>query len=438
MQLNDILAKRSEWADKVSKEALLKGRCHIYAYAGFGKTNIILKISELLGGAKILYIKPASDLESNRHRFKDYPNIELASYTSLHKIKGNDYELIVADESDYLASFRLRGGSKRARDLYKLAIKAPRFISLSATLYREDPLSLYGVQMFVDHGKALGRHYSTFGNKYFHAVQRQNYTQYKEKPDSLSRIVEDIKSSVITVQYSDVFGDLPEYEVRVIPFRHQKEVYDAINTLEKDRVLDTRTVAAGITRITLMLQVASGFYIDEEKVVLLSQARFLKCQELVERLVNEGKSVLVFANYIYEQLELCNTLKHVGAEVFGKSGHKKDQLKKFIAGELKVLISHPETLGVGVDGLQNVCYNAVYFNLGVSLRQFYQSTARISTPRQLLAGGTLSLSDYSKGVYPTIWILSSGTLIEREIEEAIKRKDLQVQSFKNLTGETSK
>jgi hypothetical protein len=301
------------------------------------------------------------------------------------------------------------------------------------------------VQTFVDFGEALGRYFSDFGNKYFTAYQRENFTLYKEKPDTLSRIAADMSKDVITVQYSEIFGDLPEYDLKYLKVPLDAEIMQALRSLENESCLGTRTVSAGITRISLMLQVASGFYMEEDlsekrvqtsdrDCVTLSDNRFEACWAKIHELVKQGKKVVVFANFLYEQNRLYEGLRGIKASIFGKTVKKEQGLKDFITGDTQVLISHAETLGVGVDGLQKVCSDMIFFNVGISLRQFYQATARISTPRQLLGGGKLTLEDYAKGTVPTVWVLTSDALIEKEVAKALDKKSLEVESFKTLTA----
>ena len=71
--------------------------------------------------------------------------------------RGWPFKTIVVDEATRLKSFRLRQGSRRARELGRVAhLFCDRFIELTGTPATNGLLDLWGQAWFIDHGERLG------------------------------------------------------------------------------------------------------------------------------------------------------------------------------------------------------------------------------------------------------------------------------------------
>ena len=55
----------------------------------------------------------------------------------------------------------------------------------------------------------------------------------------------------------------------------------------------------------------------------------------------------------------------------------KDSLEEFIEGDTKVLIASIQCAGTGIDGLQSVCNNAIFFQLPWTSTEFEQAIGRL-------------------------------------------------------------
>ena len=77
------------------------------------------------------------------------------------------FDMIVADESTRLKSFRLKGGSKRAKMLYRCACKCKRFVNLTGTPAPNGLIDLWGQMFFIDRGERLEKTFTAFTGKYF-------------------------------------------------------------------------------------------------------------------------------------------------------------------------------------------------------------------------------------------------------------------------------
>ena len=78
------------------------------------------------------------------------------------------FDMIVADESTKLKGFRLRQGTKRARELARVAHKhCTRFVELTGTPSPNGLIDLYGQAWFLDAGRRLGRTFTAFTQRWF-------------------------------------------------------------------------------------------------------------------------------------------------------------------------------------------------------------------------------------------------------------------------------
>lgn len=110
-------------------------------------------------------------------------------------------------------------------------------------------------------------------------------------------------------------------------------------------------------------------------------AKTRACIDLVERLVGEGKPVLLWCFFRQSIVNLCAGLVGRGVSAEMVSGEvelerRERAIASFREGRTKVLVTNPQTLGESVS-LHNVCHDAVYFEYGYNLVHLLQSKDRI-------------------------------------------------------------
>ncbi|MBO4725249.1 MAG: ATP-dependent helicase, partial [Firmicutes bacterium] len=81
------------------------------------------------------------------------------------------FEMIVADESTRLKSFRIGGKTVRARALAQVAYRSKRFVELTGTPAPNGLLDLWGQMWFIDKGERLGRTFGAYTCRFFRPVK---------------------------------------------------------------------------------------------------------------------------------------------------------------------------------------------------------------------------------------------------------------------------
>lgn len=108
-------------------------------------------------------------------------------------------------------------------------------------------------------------------------------------------------------------------------------------------------------------------------------------EEILDELAPSGKLVIV-ANFIRTNRYLHQTLAPYGAvAVYGEISPKDKQraLQTFINDPAcRVLIIHPLSAGVGVDGLQAVCSDILFLEAPSKAPTFHQTVARLDRDGQ--------------------------------------------------------
>ena len=212
------------------------------------------------------------------------------------------FDMIVADESTKLKSFRLRGGGVRARALASVAINgSARFVELTGTPSPNGLLDLWGQLYFLDCGERLGRTYTAYTHMYFDqrrvgsspfAVQYVPYDWTQE------RIQAKIRDLCLSLQPEDYF-DLEEpiisnIEVELPPAA--RKVYDTLMSqmlVELDS--GEEITAANAAALTVKcLQAANGALYSEDGSGSYTELHSAKLEAL-RSIVSEanGASVLV-------------------------------------------------------------------------------------------------------------------------------------------------
>lgn len=329
------------------------------------------------------------------------------------------FDTVVADEATKLKGFRLRQGSTRAQALGKVAFAVVRqkplvrrFIELTGTPAANGIKDLWGQMWFLDKGSRLGYSHTDFVERYFR-TGRDGFS-LEPLPHSFDLVTSAISDLCLSLEAKDFF-DLPGVLHNVVYVDLPKKAMAQYRDMEREMFVELQHVgveafsAAG--KVNKCLQIANGaIYFDEKRNWEAIHDEKLDALESIVEEAN-GKPIMVAYNYRsdlarleqrFPQGRVCDT--------------EKDE-DDFKAGEIPILFCHPDSVGHGVDGFQNVTNEIAFFGLGWNLETRSQLIDRIGETRQYQAGKDMPVVVHD--------IVARGTVDETVLERIDTKAELQ-------------
>ncbi len=223
-------------------------------------------------------------------------------------------------------------------------------------------------------------------------------------------------------------------DVLDLPAKTEKELYCHLTEdqtdyyyEEKNRLLEIiqrdEVRATDIFEVfTHMQQITSGYYKTRDgkvKVLGSNKPELLKHVDLTQPTV-------LFCKYIFEIDNLVNYLGHENCAVFtGKNPKERDgELQLFREGKRLYFVATMQSGGTGLNGLQEVSYQLVFFSNSFSYFQRKQSIGRIDRPGQTKPMVVYDLLTYSG--------------IDTRIMQSLRRKGSLANEIKALMMDKTK
>lgn len=303
---------------------------------------------------------------------------------------------IVADESTRLKKFRPKGGGLYAGALGRVAHSSDYFIELTGKPAPNGLKDLWGQAWFLDAGVRLGRTYGAFETRWFgyrriKDALNPNKTQIQTVifPGSDEQIHDRLRDICLTLDAKDYFQlnkplintvwvDLPP-RARQQYKEMEREMFIA---LESGEDVEAFTAAGKSMKC---LQVANGaVYLDPEKHGE-GQWRVLHDEKLdaLDSIISEasGAPLLVAIQFKSDRARILERFKGNAADISTPAG-----MEAFSTGQVQLGIAHPGSMGHGIDGLQEFCWQVVFFGWWWDLDPHDQIIERVGPMRQLQAG----------------------------------------------------
>jgi SNF2 family DNA or RNA helicase len=390
-------------------------RCNLWLPMGMGKTASVLSALDMLwlAGSKLhpaLVIAPKRVAQTTWpdevSKWDDFRNLKVSPIlgtpaqrkaalqrkADLYTINyenipwlveqcGKDwpFQIVIADESTRLKSFRLRHGGQRAAALGKVAKMTGRWINLTGTPAPNGLKDLWGQNWFVDSGHRLGRSYTAFISRWFD----ENPYTYEVSPKLAAdeEILERLADVTVSLRVEDWLdlGELIHTEVPVELPPKARKLYDEMERelfIELgDEGIEAATAAA---RAGKCLQLASGAVYDEDKN--WHDVHDAKIEALRD-IVAEAAGAPVLVSYWFK-FDRAKILKAIPSARVLES--EKD-IRDWNAGKIPVMLAHPASAGHGLN-LQDGGNIIVYYSQTWDLELRQQILERIGPTRQKQAG----------------------------------------------------
>lgn len=426
------------YQDAMVDFALQHPRVNLLAGMGTGKTSTVLKVIDLLMLAgevrrtlvvapkrvalsvwpdevrewadfRHLTVAPAIGTAAQRiAALKSGADIITINYENLEwliETLGNRwfFDMVVPDEATKLKGFRgsmrvskngkkfVTGqGSKRALALARAAHspRVRRWINLSGTWASNGLIDTWGPQWFVDGGKALGRTFGAFEERWFQSVPRPDgYAAQKPREFAEQQIHAAIRPTSLSVQAKD-FMDLPPLVESVIAVELPASARKAYDQFAEELYAELKagTLSLAIeafnaaSKTGKLLQIASGaVYTDELKNwIELHDAKIEALRDVVEEA--GGSPVLVAYHWKHDLVRLRKAFPR------GRTlDDNPETIRQWNRGEIPMLFAHPQSCGHGLQ-LHHGGHHIAYFSSHWSTDNDAQILERIGPTRQAQAG----------------------------------------------------
>lgn len=294
------------------------------------------------------------------------------------------FEMVIADESTRLKSFRLRGGSKRAAALAKVAhAKTKRFVNLTGTPAPNGLIDLWGQCWFIDKGQRLGRTFNAFTSRWFTQLKIGNFFKLTPHEHAQKEIQTAISGITVSIDARDWF-DIKEPISVPVPVTMPPKAMKLYQQMQKEMFfeLEGAEVEAfnAASKTIKCLQMASGaVYLEDGKEwEEIHTAKIAALESIIEEA--SGAPVLVAYHWKHDLERLRAAFP--SAKVLSAD---PQVLRDWNAGKIPLLLAHPASAGHGLN-LQDGGNILVFFSLWWDLEQHQQIIERIGPTRQAQAG----------------------------------------------------
>jgi hypothetical protein len=348
------------------------------------------------------------------------------------------YKTVIADESTKLKGYRgsyrtskagkvyLQGaGGSRARALGTVTHtgKVKRFIELTGTPSPNGLKDLWGQLWYLDAGERLGRTFEGFTSRWFSSQRNGHDVTYSPTKGADKEIHDRISDICLSIDAADWF-DLEKPIVNNVYVELPPDARRAYKDMERDMFVqlgdDTVEAFGAAARTMKCLQLANGaVYVDpsvqtdnDPKAKQWRAVHDAKLEAL-DSIIEEANGAAVIVSYEFRS-DLARILKaYPGAVDLSTTAG----MNKFKAGKALIGLGHPQSIGHGVDGLQDVCNTIIFFGHNWNLETYDQIIGRIGPVRQMQAGLNRPVFIYH--------IVASGTVDELVMERREGKRDVQ-------------
>ena len=275
-------------------------------------------------------------------------------------------DVLILDECHLLKT----SGSKRTKAAVSISKQIQNIIGLSGTPMINRPIELFPVLKIIN--KTIFPNYFKYGQRYcyrksFFAPCGFDYrgAHYVEE---LNKI---LKAKVmVRMCKEEVLGELPDTIQTVIPLEinmaEYNQVRDDLVTWLKERNKKTDNLLA-MNKMEYLKQVSAKEKLPE-------------IYRWIDNFLTTGKKLTLFATHKAIIQELMDRYKDSIIKIDGSTPVKNRRVivKRFQTdGKIQILIGNTKAMGVGIDGIQEVCSDVCFLELPWTWADVSQAFSRL-------------------------------------------------------------
>lgn len=284
------------------------------------------------------------------------------------------FDVLVVDESTKFKNPQ----TARFKLLRKIVGSFKRRYILTGTPTPKGLMDLFGQIYILDEGASLGQYVTHFRTQYFIPSGYGGY-EWLPQPQAAERIGEKIAPLTYRVGargnielpellFDDIFVDLPP--AARVTYNHMEDLMMA--EIESGAVVAANAAVAS----SKCRQIANGaIYTNvngEHREV--HDAKLVALTDLLEQL--QGQPVLITYEFVFDAEIIQRKLK---IPSISTGNIKKDDANvvRFSKGELPAVIGQPQSVSLGIDGLQDACCHIAMFGVTWRLQDYIQVIDRV-------------------------------------------------------------
>lgn len=288
------------------------------------------------------------------------------------------FDMLVCDEISKLKNSE----TSRVESLYPLLQGFTYRTGLTGTPAPNGYIDLHGQYLVIDDGKRLGVDKDSYKNAFFKPVGHMGYSH--EIVEGSNRIIESAISDITLDMAEDDYIDLPDFMVFDIHAQMPASARKKYNQMETELWAEMDDgqdleVTSEVAKINKLLQMSNGAaYLDPEtrEWAKVHDAKLDVLEEILEQAA--GQPVMLGYNFRTDAERILKRFKFAVDLTSMKTAKAFNQaISDFAAGNIRLLIGHPASVGHGTDGLQHGGNILVWFGLPWSLELYMQMNKRL-------------------------------------------------------------
>ena len=269
------------------------------------------------------------------------------------------YDLVIFDESTKFKNW----SSQRTKAARKL--KTRNTMILTGTPAPNCLSDLYAQIYLIDRGEALGKNLTQFRSRFMYQGGYEN-REWFFRPEMENTLNERIGEMVYQLKAEDHL-DMPEQIINEIDVTLPPSILKAYKQFEKEMYCEIE--GKGIIafqpggKYNLCRQIASGGFYDENRVAnTLHEVKLDALEDLYDEL--HGKPLLVGYSFLQDWDRIKKRFKHARTINGSVSSYEaKETLALWRDGSLTMLACQADSMGHGIDGIQDVCSDVCWYSV---------------------------------------------------------------------------
>lgn len=258
-------------------------------------------------------------------------------------------------------------------------------------------LDLFGQIYILDEGQSLGSYISHYRNEYFYPGGYGGY-EWSPKDNAKERITNKISPLTMVVEAEGNI-ELPRVLSNDIFFDLPATAQALYTKMENDLMAGEVVAANAAVASSKCRQICNGglYSSDEEgkgTYEIVHMEKIAAVQELLEQL--GGAALLITYEFEFDRIQL--SALNIPSISTGNAKRDSETIAKFARGELIAVMGHPQSISLGIDGLQHHCRDICMVGINWSLENYEQVIDRVRrsgnpndsiTLHRILARGTV-------------------------------------------------